>query len=355
LRLTTTQTVERTANLYPVKDALLYVPTQQYGGGRKASQGELFFEGDNPPFGAVFTYYLKDGLKTLKEKRVEAEQAAEKAGRPISYPTADELRAEDQEEPPAILLTVSDAAGKPVRIVEGPTKKGFQRVAWDLRLPAHVLPPNRPRGPAEEIFGGGPRGPYAVPGRYTVSLSQRVGGVITQLAGPESFNVVLDPQVPLTLADEQARGAFQQKLQELRRRVSGALELANGTRQKLGQMKQALDLAPAAPANLGTQLRALELQLDGILIALQGDRALGARSDPQPMSIAERVNTISQEEGRTLAPPTATHVQQYGIASNLFAAQWTALRKLADTDVPALEKALEAAGAPWVSGGGGGR
>jgi photosystem II stability/assembly factor-like uncharacterized protein len=348
LRTTTVQTVAQPATLYPVKDALLYVPTQQYGGRGHAFQGELFFEGNNPPFGAVLTYYLKDGLKTLKEKRVAAEQAAEKAGQPIAYPTAEQLRAEADEEPPAILLTVRDSSGTPVRIVDAPAKQGFQRVAWDLRLPAHVLPPNRPRGEESEFFGGGPTGPYAVPGEYSVTLSQRVGGVATQLAGPVRFKVVLDPQVPLTLADEQARGQFQAKLQNLRRTLAGALALASATQDKLNRMRTALDLAPAAPATLGTQVRAAAQKLTGILIALQGDRSLGEKSDPQPMSISERVNTISGEEGRTLAPPTATHVQQFGLATDLFAAQWAALSALAETDVPALEKALQAAGAPWV-------
>ena len=354
LRTTTAQTLAQPATLYSVKDALLYVPTEQYGGRGHAFQGELFFEGENPPFGAVFTYYLKDELKTLKEKRVAAEQAAEKAGQPIAYPTAAELRAEAEEEPPVVLLTVSDSSGTPVRIVEGPVKAGFHRVAWDLRLPAHVLPPNRPRGAESEFFGGGPVGPYAVPGMYSVTLSQRVGGVETRLAGPVRFNVVLDPQVPLTLADEQARGAFQAKLQDMRRQLSGALALANATQQKLAQMRKALDLAPAAPAALGTEVRAAAKQVTDILIALQGDRSLVEKSDPQPMSISERVNTVSGEESRTLAPPTATHVQQLGLATSLFAPQWAALRQLADTTVPDLERRLQAAGAPWVVGGGGG-
>ena len=40
---------------------------------------------DNPPFGAVFTYYLKDGLKTLKEQRQKAEK--ERRGRTESRST----------------------------------------------------------------------------------------------------------------------------------------------------------------------------------------------------------------------------------------------------------------------------
>ena len=112
---------------------MLYVPTLQYGLPGKGFQGEMLYAGDNPPYGAVFTYQLKDGLKTLKQKRIDAEKAAEKAGQPIRYPSADELRAEADEEPPAILLTVSNATGTPARVITGPIEKGIQRVAWDLR------------------------------------------------------------------------------------------------------------------------------------------------------------------------------------------------------------------------------
>ncbi|HKB12566.1 MAG TPA: hypothetical protein VKD69_18015 [Vicinamibacterales bacterium] len=103
--------LEKAATLFSVRSAVLFVPTQQYAMPGKGFQGEMFFQGDNPPYGATFTYYLKDAIKTLKEKRIEAEQAAEKAGRPIQYPTPDALRAEASEEAPTLLLTVSSSAG----------------------------------------------------------------------------------------------------------------------------------------------------------------------------------------------------------------------------------------------------
>lgn len=149
VRATTAGTMTAAAMLYPVKDAMLYVPTLQYGMAGKGFQGEMFYNAPNPPYGAVFTYHLKDGLKTMKRKRQDAEKAAEKVGQPIRYPTPDELRAEAREEAPAILLTVADATGKPVRVITGPLEKGLQRVAWDLRAPAHQLPSNRPRSEDE--------------------------------------------------------------------------------------------------------------------------------------------------------------------------------------------------------------
>ena len=343
-------TVASATALYPTRDAVLYVPTLQYGMPGKGFQGEMFFTGENPPFGAVFTYRLSEGLKTLKEQRIEAEEAAQKAGKPIRYPTPDELRAEADEEAPAILLTVKSAAGAPVRVITGPVKKGFHRVAWDLRAPAHQLPPNRPRGELEELFGDPLVGPYVMPGQYTVTMAQRVKGVVTPLGVPATFNVVLDPQAAAVAGAQTARWQFAEKLQGLRRDVAGALDLAEITDTRLTAMRKALDQTPAAPPALHDRVRALQRALEGIQVELRGDRRLGARSVPLPVAISERANTISRELNNTLAGPTATHQQQYQIALELFTVQRDALRVLVDTDLPAVEKELERLGAPYARG-----
>jgi photosystem II stability/assembly factor-like uncharacterized protein len=350
VRATTPQTLTAASSLYSVRDALLYVPTLQYGMKGKGFQGEMFFAAPNPPYGAVFTYRLKDGLKTLKQKRADAEAAAEKAGQAITYPTPEQLRAEAAEETPAILLTISDAAGTPLRVITGPIEKGMQRVAWDLRAPAHQLPPNRPRGELEELFGDPLVGPFVVPGKYSVTMAQRVGGVVSLLGGPVSFNVVIDPQAGHTQADLTARWQFDQKLQTLRRDLAGAFELAASTNPQLDAMIKALDATPAAPRALHDQARALKRRLSAILDELQGDRSLGSRSVPTPAAISERVNTISGELNGTLGRQTATHEQQLQIASELFAAQRPALKALVETDVPAIERELDRIGAPYTPG-----
>ncbi len=350
LRSTTTQTLASAATLFQPRDAILFVPTQQYGGRGKAFQGEMLWAGDNPPYGAVFTYNLKDALQTLKQKRVDAERAAEKAGRPIKYPTPDELRAEAAEEAPVVLLTIADSAGKPIRVINGPTGRGMQRVAWDLRVPAHTLPAARQPSPEEEFFDQGPAGPYVIPGKYGVTLAQRVGGVVSQLAGPVTFSVVMDPQGVATLADHSARWQFQEQLQGLRRRLAGALELANTTNTKLEAMKRALDATPSAPRTVHDQTRDVQKRLTAVLVELRGDQALGSRSVPTPASISERANGISGEQNRSLGRPTKTHEEQYAIASELFAVELTKLQTLVTRDVPALERELERAGAPWTPG-----
>src|SRR3954466_2642754 len=62
VRATTAETMAGPATLYPVRDAVMYVPTEQFGMPGQAFQGEMFYGAANPPFGAVLTYHLKDGL-----------------------------------------------------------------------------------------------------------------------------------------------------------------------------------------------------------------------------------------------------------------------------------------------------
>src|SRR5688500_5701814 len=147
--------------LFPVKDALMYIQSQPLGGRGKSFQGESFYTADNPAFGATFSYYLKDAIKTRKEKRQEAEKEAEKKNAPVGLPTRDDLRAEEEEEAPIVIVTVSDSEGRVVRRLSGPVGAGIHRVNWDLRYPAAGLaaPPPPDADPDFEP----PSGPLVMP------------------------------------------------------------------------------------------------------------------------------------------------------------------------------------------------
>ncbi len=97
----------------------------------------------NPPFGAVFTYYLREAV-------------------------GGDAR---------IVLTVTDAGGKMVRRLNGPSSAGFHRVAWDLR---------------GQGGGGGPRqsAPLVKPGVYKVALGKQVKDEVTPLGEPQEWEVV---------------------------------------------------------------------------------------------------------------------------------------------------------------------
>ena len=136
LREVSEEALEQDLELFPVRKAWWYVPRRTLGYGKKASQGDGFFVAPNPPFGATFTYYLKDALKTRKEIRTEREAEIAESGGDTPTPGWDALRAEELEEAPAVVLTVRDSDGEVVRKITGPTTKGIHRVSWSLTAPS---------------------------------------------------------------------------------------------------------------------------------------------------------------------------------------------------------------------------
>src|SRR5207248_3249199 len=183
LRMLRPEYTAKSAILFPVRDAVLYVPSAQFGGAGKAFLGSSFYTAENPAYGATFTYYLKDALKTRKQIRKDAEKAAEKKGEPVPYPTPEELRLEAEEEAPTVFLVVSDSEGNVVRTVFGPVTEGTHRVTWDLRDPAATLPPAGPVREADDDDDPRPRGagPLAAPGKYSAALFKRYRGEVTQI------------------------------------------------------------------------------------------------------------------------------------------------------------------------------
>jgi len=335
--------------LFPVKDALMYIQAQPIGGRGKSFQGESFYEAENPPFGATFTYYLKEAVKTRKEKRQDTEKEAIKKGGTPAWPSQIDLRAEEEEEAPTIILTVTDSSGHVARRITGPITAGMQRVSWDLRYPAPSLPPP-PNPEGEDPFNEGPAGPLVMPGVYKVSVAKRVDGVITSLGQPEEFQVIVEGQEGMSAPDRAALVEFQRKVARLQRAVAGALEASNALKPRLVAIRRALLDTPSAPEQLLTDASALDKRTNEILRALRGDSALRARNMNLPPSIAERVGSIAQSQRTSTARPTQTQMNQYAVAALDFDQTLAQLRQLIEVDLAKLEKQMEAAGAPWTPG-----
>ncbi|HTC57258.1 MAG TPA: hypothetical protein VK706_12660 [Candidatus Sulfotelmatobacter sp.] len=348
LRQIKAESLEQTAALFPVKDSLLYIERHPLGGPKKAFQGDAFYTADNPPYGAVFTAYLKEKLKTKKEKRQDTEKAAAKKNQTLPYPTNDELRAEAEEAKPEVYFVVYDESGAALRRVEGSIDSGFQRVAWDLRYSAPSLRENTEEG--EGFAPAGAQGPLVISGTYSVRLFQRVDGVVTELAGAQNFKVVADGASALSAGDRAAQEEFQRKAARLYRAVSGALHTADDVEARLKAIRTALREVPAAEKQLGAAADLIEQTNRGILRALRGDQEMQKRNEPVPTSINDRVETILEGERFALTKPTQTHIDDYNIAAGEFAEELGKLRALVEVDLTKLEKDMEAAGAPWTPG-----
>src|SRR6266850_3246055 len=139
-------------------------------------------------------------MKTRKEKRQESEKETEKKGLVVPWPSQADLRAEEEEEAPALSFTITDSAGRVVRRLTGPITAGMQRVTWDMRYPPATLPPP-PNPETEDPFADPPGGPLVMPGTYKVSVAKRVGGVVTPLGQQQEFQVVVEGQESMSAAD----------------------------------------------------------------------------------------------------------------------------------------------------------
>jgi photosystem II stability/assembly factor-like uncharacterized protein len=336
---------------FAVRPAWMYIPSTPLGLRGKAFQGESFFAAPNPPFGAVFTYYLKDALQSRRQARQAQEKKLSKEGATIAYPSWEAVRAEDREEPPAIVLTVTDEAGNVVRRLTGPTDAGFHRVAWDLRYP--------PSDPAraepvvlndEDLFSAPPIGPMAAPGTYRVTVAKRIDGQLTPFGEPQAFQALPLGTSSLPAPDRAAALAFAQKTARLQRAVLGASALVGDLGRQLKLVDRAVFDSPKADAQLMADVARIEGRVRDLQVALDGDTVLRRHNEPTPPSIVERVQGVVSGDWTTTSAPTVTHVRSYETASDLFAPVLEKLRTLVEVDMKALADRLEGVGAPWTPG-----
>jgi hypothetical protein len=326
----------------------MYIQSQPLGGRGKSFQGEAFYTADNPPFGAAVTWYLKDALKTRKERRQEAEKEAERKGQPVGWPTREQLRAEEEEEAPAIVVTITDSSDRVVRRLTGPATGGIQRLTWDLRYPAANL--SAPPPPDADFDFEPPSGPLVMPGTYKMLVAKRVDGAMTPLGPAQEFQVVVEGQENMSGADRTALVEFQQKAVRLQRAVNGATQAANALRPRLTAIKRAIAETPSLPNRLYEEAMALEKRNNEILRVLSGDAAARQRNMNTPPSINDRVGYVVGAQRMSTARPTQTQQNQYTAAAQDFEGVLVQLRQLIEVDLARLEKQLEAAGAPWTPG-----
>jgi len=161
LREVNPNTLAQPAKLFPVRDTWWYMQRSQLSFGKGAgSQGSQHFLAENPPYGAIFTYYLKDDYKSKKEIRTAAEK---KVTTSIPFPGWDTLDAEANESETQLRLIVRNMSGDVVRSIPAKKKKGMHRTAWDMRYPA-TRSLNKPKVSERA------QGFMAAPGTYTVEL-----------------------------------------------------------------------------------------------------------------------------------------------------------------------------------------
>jgi photosystem II stability/assembly factor-like uncharacterized protein len=336
------------ATLFAVRDSWIFNPDSRRSGRDNGHWGTGRYTADNPPYGAVFAYYLSTDLQSLKEQRRDSEKERAAEGEDNPYPNWEQLRREDREEAPSMTLTVRDSEGKVVQRIDGPAEKGFHRVAWDMRFPPPDpinLEANTDLAPWESP----PRGPMALPGNYSVTLSKRVEGELVDITGSQSF--ALKPLYSGGLVAENRQDVldFQMQTADLYRAVAGANKAADEIQNRIDHLVAAVEATPAASEEQAQAVRALNARMQSLQVKLNGDSTLSSRAEPAPMSLTTRIGNIVGGSWGSQSPVTGNFRDSYAIAAQQFPQALKELKSIS-TDLSRLEQELQFEGAPWTPG-----
>ena len=347
LRSFSESSLTKKAEIFPIKDALMYVDARPLGLRGKGSQGESFYNAKNPPLGAVFTYLLNDTLKTIKENRQANEKKLIKEGKDVPYPSFEKMRKEDKEEKPYILFTITDEEGNVVRKIKSDPKYGINRIAWDFRYsattPVKIGKENTSR------YGEGSSGPLALPGKYFVSMAKSENGNITQLVEPVPFTCRSLNSTTLPASDKADLLAFETNLNELRRVIQATNRVKSETSKRIKHIKAAILISPGVSTVLMKTVKPIESKLSELTIKFNGDHSLAKRDFETTPSIMDRIETIIWSQWRSTSAPTQTNRLSYKIAKEEFGEIYNDLKAILK-EVTELETKLEEGKAPFTPG-----
>ena len=349
LRNLSKEAFEKEAQIFPVKNAWMFIPSKPLGLRDKGHLGSNYYAADNPPVAAVFTYWMKADIKTLKAKRQEAEKALAEKKETVYYPDMESLRKEDEQPEPYLLFTVMDEAGEVVRHLKAPAKKGLKRMTWDFRYNTPAPVTGRRTPAPDQLFGDTEKGHLALPGTYSVTLQKYEDGVLSPLAGPVAFKAQSLNNATLPATDQQAYLDFCKKISALRKAAGAAKLILTEMNTKTSHIVSALHDMPAPPQDLLKKTYDISRRLNVIGTEFNGDATLARRQFETTPSLNGRIGEIEGGMWNSTAAPTATFLEQYRIAAKQFGPLLNELKTL-EKAINEIELQLEQKGAPATPG-----
>ncbi len=348
LRTMTKADLNKAAFIAPSRSAWMYNESYPLGIRGKGFMGESYFNASNPKPGAVFTYFVKEDIKTLKEKRQEREKEMIKNNQSPFYPTVDTLRLEDIQPAPYLLFTITDESGTAIRHLRAPAKKGIQRITWDFRTDA-TNPVSFATFDESNVFSSPPQGVMVMPGTYKVSLSKFEDGTFTQLVAPQPFKTEALNMASMPATDKKALQEFGKKVMELNRVVDGTNAYRAELQNRVKFIKEAALITPTVDPNFAKEIFAVEKRLLEAGKLLNGDVTLLSREFDAPPSINSRVGSIMGGIISTSSAPTTTFMNSYTDAVKEFTPVHAEIKSIA-SELQRIEALLEKNKAPYTPG-----
>ncbi|HEX4606226.1 MAG TPA: glycosyl hydrolase, partial [Candidatus Angelobacter sp.] len=277
--------------------------------------------GDNPPPGAIISYYLKAAPKD--EVKLEIISSDGKIVRTLS---SKEKKGEDQ--PPEWPDQVKE-------VTTIPAAAGMNRYAWNLRWEPPV------KIPGAFYTGIGPQGPLAQPGQYTVKLT--VGGQ----SQSQPLEIVMDPRVKGVNPDD-LRKQFDLalKVREANTDLHRAVNQIRTFRAEIKGLQQRFENDPSIKpllehaAALDKKMTPVEEQL--IQVNMKGSEANLAF----PNMLNEQFDSLSSIVQAGDSAPSQQQFEAFKMMRGQLDQQLAAWKQILSTDVPAFNDHMKSGSIP---------
>jgi photosystem II stability/assembly factor-like uncharacterized protein len=333
---------------------------------RRWSAGQKMFTGKNPPYGAILNYYLKEALPPEPpkaanddkgkdaEKQKEADASKQKDQEKKETATADQKpkapTAADKEGKTKI--SVYDKDGKLVRELDGPGKAGVNRTNWDLRWNSPAVPTPEQLEAAAAGFDFGPRGPLVEPGKYTIKI--KAGSK----EGTQEVVVEDDPRMQMSPADRAARSEAIRQLYAMakmadkdRKTIEGIKEGLKAAREQWKKDADKPD-APKIPAEIQKAAEELQKNVDAVAEKyVREQQGLGNAGPPfewKPEPLPLQVQSLLRELDGFWEAPGGQQKEKLAELTPLVNEASAKVKKIAEEDLPALNKKMNDAGIPHI-------
>jgi hypothetical protein len=313
---------------------------------RRWSAGQKMFTAKNPAYGALLSYYLKEAVpaespKKDKDDKDKTDSAEDKP--------KDEAAAKKEGK---AKITVLDKDGKVIREFDGPGAAGVNRTSWDLR----ENPPAEPTPEQLEAiaagFGFGPRGPLVEPGEYTIKIKAGDKEAMQKVTVEE------DTRIVIPAADRAARREAIDQLYAMAKTTDKDRKTIEGiqTALKTAREQWKKDAGKPSTAKIPDEIvkAADELQkkVDAVAEKFIRERGgLGNAGPPfewKPDPLPNQVQNLLDSLDSFAAAPGGQQKEKLAELTPLVNDASGQVKKIADEELPALNKKMNEAGIPHI-------
>ena len=327
--------------LFDIKEALQY---NQIRTGTD-SQGSSYFTSKNPPYGAIFSYYLPKSYTSIKSERIKKERVLNKENKDVPFPGWENLDKENEELKSKIILEIRDSNGSLVDRINGSSRKGINRISWSLSKPIVT-------GLSSSSRSG--RGGYyydpSLPvkeGQYTVSLFEVNNGSFNKLTESKTFNIKKIRKNVLTNPVESQIDDFIEKLVSIETESRLVLDEFSKSKKLFANFDRATRYIENIDGKLIKEISNLYDEMNSIDVLIVGNKSkkeIGEKDNP---SFSDRLMFAKRGFYGNSYGPTKHQLESFEIGVK----QWNQMKPKIENfskSVNAIKARLESLGSPYI-------